>query len=427
VVWKKNVELLAYDDLQGRSSFKLAIQEVDGRFFLYVAALWHSGWSILDVTDPVHPEFLRWVDGPPNTWTIQVQVADGKMIAGLEHIPPDWVAKGDSSPPQDGFLIFDVTEPDRPDLLGHWQTHASGTHRNFYNGGRYVHATPALPGYEGQIYGVVDIQDPSSPTLEGTWWYPGQHTAGGEKYTADDIRRLRAGKPAPTTEHPQHGLSLHGGAYIYGDRAYCPWFRGGLVILDTAAPTDPRFVSSLPVHPPLGSTIAVHTAVPLPGRDLVVINSEALRERCDEPVGFAGVVDVRDEQDPILMSLFPRPRAPEGYDAPSFCAKGGRFGPHNQHQQQGLDCLFPNGDLVFLTYFNAGLQIFNVSDPTDPYIAGYFIPDDPPSRRGPLPKTLVHQAEDVIVDRRGYIYMSEKNSGVYIMASELAVPATAAS
>ena len=28
---------------------------------------------------------------------------------------------------------------------------------------------------------------------------------------------------------------------------------------------------------------------------------------------------------------------------------------------------------------------------------------------------LVHQAEDVLVDRRGVIYMSEGNSGIYIL------------
>jgi hypothetical protein len=49
---------------------------------------------------------------------------------------------------------------------------------------------------------------------------------------------------------------------------------------------------------------------------------------------------------------------------------------------------------------------------------GYFIADDPMERRGPLPTTLVHQAEDVIVDRRGVIYVSEKNSGIHIMAFE---------
>src|SRR5271170_5598584 len=104
MVWQKNVELLHHADLQDRSGFKLAIQEVDGHFFLYVASLWQSGWSILDVTDPVHPQYLRWIDGPPNTWTIQVQVAEGKMITGLETIPPGWSPTQDGTPASRGFM-----------------------------------------------------------------------------------------------------------------------------------------------------------------------------------------------------------------------------------------------------------------------------------------------------------------------------------
>jgi hypothetical protein len=59
--------------------------------------------------------------------------------------------------------------------------------------------------------------------------------------------------------------------------------RGGMVILDVADKHHPKHVSTLRVYPPLGSTIAVHSAVPLPDRDVEVINSEALREECDEP------------------------------------------------------------------------------------------------------------------------------------------------
>jgi hypothetical protein len=37
-------------------------------------------------------------------------------------------------------------------------------------------------------------------------------------------------------------------------------------------------------------------------------------------------------------------------------------------------------------------------------------------RRGPLPKTrLVCQSEDVLVDARGNIYVSDKNHGVYVL------------
>lgn len=418
MVWQNNVELLAYADLEGRPAFKLAMQETEDHFFLYVGSLWHSGWSILDVTDPYRPQYLRFVDGPPATWTIQVQVADQKMIAGLEHIPAGWKSGQSSASPLDGFMVWDVSEPDRPEMLGQWASGGTGTHRNFYNGGRYVHACTTMPGYEGYGYAMVDIDDPAQPVVRGSWWYPGQHVAAGEKYSELDQRRLRLGKPFPTAEEPQHSLSLHGAAYVLGDRAYCSWMRAGLVILDVSDFSEPELVSCLPVHPPLGSTIAVHSAVPLPGRELVVINSEALRESCDEPVGFAGLVDVHDERDPVLVSLFPQPRVPPGYPAPTFCAKGGRFQHHNQHQHQGLDCLKLDTNLVFLTYFNAGLQVFDITDPRDPYIRGYFIPDDPPARIGPLPKVLVHQAEDVIVDRRGFIYMSEKNSGIYIMALE---------
>jgi hypothetical protein len=49
-----------------------------------------------------------------------------------------------------------------------------------------------------------------------------------------------------------------------------------------------------------------------------------------------------------------------------------------------------------------------------PYVATVDIPDDPKQRRGPIPSKLVHQAQDVLVDRRGVIYMSEGNSGIYV-------------
>jgi hypothetical protein len=88
-----------------------------------------------------------------------------------------------------------------------------------------------------------------------------------------------------------------------------------MVTLDVADKHHPKHVSTLPVYPPLGSTIAVHSAVPLPDRDVVVINSEALREECDEPASNVASVDISNECNPILMSVFPQPRQPHGYEA----------------------------------------------------------------------------------------------------------------
>ena len=161
--------------------------------------------------------------------------------------------------------------------------------------------------------------------------------------------------------------------------------RAGLVILDIADVTAPQFVGSLDVSPPLGSSIALHSAIPLPDRDLVIINSEALNERCREPLNYAAVVDVSDDTDPVLISMFPVPEPPEGYPHETFCEKGGRFGPHNQHQPQNQAVLEPTGDIIYLTYFNAGLQVYDISKPYAPKIVGHYIPHRPDraARRAP--------------------------------------------
>ena len=70
--------------------------------------------------------------------TLQVQVADGKMITALEHPPPGLTIGDVAAKPQDGFIVWDVREPDRPQLLGQWVSGGTGAHRNFYNGGSFV-------------------------------------------------------------------------------------------------------------------------------------------------------------------------------------------------------------------------------------------------------------------------------------------------
>ena len=51
-----------------------------------------------------------------------------------------------------------------------------------------------------------------------------------------------------------------------------------------------------------------------------------------------------------------------------------------------------------------------------PTIAGYFIPPQPTTRIGPVPsKTLVNQTEDVLVDARGNIYITDKQWGPFVL------------
>ncbi len=93
--WSSNVEAVAYLDLDGRPGFKMALHNAGARWFFYVAHLWEPGWSIIDVTDVAHPRHLRFIPGPPNTWTLQIQIADGRMITALEKIPNEWLPPPD--------------------------------------------------------------------------------------------------------------------------------------------------------------------------------------------------------------------------------------------------------------------------------------------------------------------------------------------
>jgi len=61
--------------------------------------LWDRGWSIMDVTNPRDPQVVKFIPGPANTWTIQMDVAEGKMITALERIAPGW--GGDLAKPFD--------------------------------------------------------------------------------------------------------------------------------------------------------------------------------------------------------------------------------------------------------------------------------------------------------------------------------------
>ncbi len=387
-----NIEVLGYHDLGGRAAFKLAMQEVNGRWYLYMGHLWHRGWTILEVTDPTSPEHVAFIPGPENTWTIQVQVAEEKMITALERIAPGWGGVEDKAHAE-GFLIWDVSNPARARQLGHYRTHSTGTHRNFYDGGTLVHVAGGAPGYDGKIYHIVDISDPTKP----------------KQVSCFAIEEQK--KDAPKTGAK---LSLHGPAHVEGNRAYLPYGDGGGFILDVSDIKAPRMVSQLAFQG-LCSRQGIHTYLPLPRRKLALINDEAIAENGDETLNLAGIVDIQDEKEPRMISLFPQPTPPEETGLKNFFEKGGRFGPHNQHHPNHQPCLEDRDDIAYLTYFNAGLRVYDIRDPRTPKEIAYFIPPDPKERIGTKPSRLVAQVEDVLVDRRGCIYISEKNQGLYIL------------
>ena len=158
----KDVEVIGYTNVDGHIPFKMSIQQVNGRWYMYSASLYDRGWSVLDVTNAADPTVLNWIPGPKNTFTVQVDIADGKMITALERA--QFGGDTDHTKPwDDGVMIWSLADPVHPTLLGQYKTGGLGTHRDGYYGGRYVHLAAGMNGYAGNIYVIVDINDPAHP------------------------------------------------------------------------------------------------------------------------------------------------------------------------------------------------------------------------------------------------------------------------
>jgi hypothetical protein len=296
--------------------------------------------------------------------------------------------------------VWDVRDPVAPREVSRIGFGGTGSHRNGWTGGRHAFLATNAEGFSNYILVVVDLADPGAPREVSRWWMPGQ----------------RAGEePAPG----DHGLSLHGPPIVTEGIGYLPYGGAGMVLLDLADVERPRLLGRLRVSPPFHGGLygtGVHSVLPLPRRRLAVIDGEAHEERCREPLNIAGIVDVVDPNDPRLIATLPLPLPSRDLPYRSYCDKGGRFGPHNLHLPQARPELEDRDDIVYLTWFNAGLRVYDIAEPRAPREIAHFVPADPVQRYGPLPAAaLVAQSEDVLVDRRGVVYLSDKNQGLYLL------------
>ena len=150
-------------------------------------------------------------------------------------------------------------------------------------------------------------------------------------------------------------------ALVNGDRAYLGFWDGGMVVIDISDLTSPTTISRLGWEEG-GHT---HTSLPLPDRNLVVVTDEAMTEGCDGDRHMVRIVDVSDETAPFVRSMCP---VPEG----DFCERGLRFGSHCLHENRPNS--YRSQELMFVTYFNAGLRVYDVVDPDAPVEVAHWIP-----------------------------------------------------
>ena len=404
--YARNMRIVGHSDQGGRPD---GVQVMVHRGFAYVGHMFSKGFSIIDVRDAKKPRAVNYVAAPPNTWNIHLQthgelllVINAKdMFAAAEFADErayysgalgKTVGTAEAKRTRDwsaGLAVYDISKPEAPRRIGFMPVDGGGIHRIWYTGGRWAYVSVLLDGFTDYIFMTVDMSDPANPREAGRWWIPGMNLAAGETPSWPQTRRY----------------GLHH-AIIQGDTAYAAWRDAGMVVLDIADRTKPKLIVHKNWSPPFGG--GTHNCLPLPDRELLVVLDEAVLDHQEDGLKLIWIFDNRVRENPVSISTLPTPAEAD------YRAKAGHFGPHNVHENRPGS--FVSSQLIFATYQNAGIRVFDISDPFIPKEAGALVPPQPATLADTRPnRARVIQSADVFVDASGLIYATDYNAGLYIL------------
>ena len=364
----------------------------------YVAHPISGGFSVVDISDPADPQVVHREFAPVGTRSLHLQLVGDILICANEAtiavVREMGAAPPGRTPPEfsAGVRVYDVSMPEVPKEVGFTAIPGYGIHRLFWTGGDVATASVRRPHTADYVLACLDMSDPLRPMVTGYWQPP-------EFMTVDR---------ATTT------LGLHHAIVGADGRLYSSWRDGGMHVIRAAVRTsiDPGLALDWTAPASLWDGAMTHTTLPLPSRGLVVVADEAMTESCADGLGGVCILEM-----PVAGEVpTVRGRAPTPTEA-DYCAEPGRFGPHNLHENRPGS--FVSDSLIFCTYQNAGLRMYDITDASLPVETGYFVPSAAPrvlDRRpgtSSVPRTA---SADVFVTVDGLAYLTDINGGLTVVS-----------
>jgi len=404
--YARNMQILGHSDQGGGRAD--GVQIMVHKDHAYIGHIFSKGFSVVDVRDPRAPKPVNFIPAPPNTWSLHLQnhedfllvvnakdmfaqpeLADEKNYykgradfqAHAQPVTRDWTA---------GLVVYDISKPAEPRRIGFMPVEGGGLHRLWYVGGRWAYASALLDGFTDYILITIDMADPTRPVMAGKYWLPGMNIAAGE---------------TPRWPLPNGRYGLHH-PIVHGDIAYCSWRDACLAVVDVADRSNPKLIVHKTWYPPLSG--GTHNALPLADRDLLVVVDEAVLDNEEDGRKYIWVFDNQLKHHPISIATCPIPSDRD------YRVVGGHFGPHNVYENRPNG--FQSSELIFATYQNAGVRVYNLSNPFHPIEIAACVPPAPKKLVDPRPnRPVVLHSADVFVDKKGICYCTDFSAGLYTL------------
>ncbi|UFX46872.1 hypothetical protein HAP47_0009480 [Bradyrhizobium sp. 41S5] len=327
-----NMRLVGTSDLQARSAYQPTIHHQGDKWIAYIGhhggtddipdpvnpmtgKAEPNGTSIVDVTDPAHPKYLRHIPGQEGKYESggaqMVRICDGKDLP-----------KGDRNAVymlrtfgSEAHEIWNVADPANPVLV----TRIGGlkdTHKNFWEcDSGIAYLVSGAPDWRTRrMTQIYDLSDPAQPKKIRDFGLPGQEPG--------------ATGAVPTELHGPISTGPKGNRVYFG---YGTDKGGFLQIVDREKllngpkePTPDNLKFPEIARMPLSAMNGAHTVFPMPdmpiaefahdrdgkSRDIVMIVDEAIQNECGEARQMVWFADVTTEARPMMISNYTVPRPP---------------------------------------------------------------------------------------------------------------------
>ncbi len=289
-------------------------------------------------------------------------------------------------------------------------------------GGKYMFvaaapsASHALTEYPNDLYSAGyqswDMSDPANPRFLDQLNVDGQ-IAGDPAHEAAYVNNARAGNrtswmgarmslfiPVPVEEGGNYGYAAMGGLGFY--------------VVDITDPAEMRAIGHVAFEPSVAGVESDYVDVSqVEKTGIVYMSGYPLNEDCWEPYKEIFMIDVNDPENPTVIGVLPRPEPPVDAAYSDFCQRRGSFGPKRSgyYTQPGK----PRDGILPFNFYNAGLQVFDVTDLANPEIVAYFVPRFDEERV--VSYAMGNLSHGVYVEYDRNLFWLFTNHGIYCLSS----------